>query len=200
MRLATACLLAACAALSACGKEEAAPSSPAPSAAAAPAQQPAAVNLDDVAAQAQGFSVGPPMSARVVYVFFDAECPHCAQLWEFAKPLKTQARIVWLPIRLLNDASATQGAAIIASADPAAAMESHEQSMRAKQGGIVAQGSIDAQLATVKKNTELFNKYGFNSVPALVTKNPQSGAVMTHEGALATPELASWLGIQLTQQ
>ncbi|HVZ42901.1 MAG TPA: DsbC family protein [Ramlibacter sp.] len=201
MRIALACLFAAAAVtLAACGKEEAPAPSSAATAGSAAAQKPAAVDIDAIASKAQGFSVGPAMSARVVYVFFDAQCPHCAALWEFAKPLKTQARFVWLPISLLNGNSTTQGAAILASPDPAAAMEGHEASMREKQGGIVAQGNIEPQLATVKSNTELFNKYGFNSVPALVTKNAQSGAVVTHEGAMPTAELASWLGVQTTQQ
>lgn len=136
------------------------------------------------------------MSARTVYVFFDAQCPHCGQLWYSAKPLKSQAKFVWIPVRLLNDSSASQASAILASKDPAAAMDDHEASMMEHKGGIKVEGDLDAQRAIVKKNTELFNKFGFSSVPSLVTKNATTGAVVTHEGALPTPDLAAFIGVQ----
>jgi thiol:disulfide interchange protein DsbG len=195
-----AALLAAAAFLSACSKEEApaASSSQAAAAPAAPTSQ--AVTVEAIQSEAQGFTVGSPMSARTVYVFFDAQCPHCSQLWYAAKPLKSQAKFVWIPIRLLNDNSATQASAILASKDPVAAMDEHEASMMDHKGGIQPQGNIDAQRAIVKKNTELFNKFGFNSVPSLVTKNAATGAVVTHEGALPTAELAAFVGVQVPTQ
>jgi thiol:disulfide interchange protein DsbG len=182
--------LVAAAALVACSKEEAPP----PAAAAAPASQ--GVTIEAIQSDAQGFTVGSPMSVRTVYVFFDAQCPHCSALWYAAKPLKSQAKMVWIPVRLLNDNSATQAAAILASKDPVAAMDEHEASMMDKKGGIKPQGDVTAQLAIVKKNTELFTRFGFSSVPSLVTKNAQTGAVVTHEGAFQTPELAAFLGVQ----
>jgi thiol:disulfide interchange protein DsbG len=170
------------AALTACGKEDA----PSTSSSGAPAAQTSqAVTTEAIEAGAQGFTVGSPMSARTVYVFFDAQCPHCGQLWYSAKPLKSQAKFVWLPIRLLNDSSEAQAAAILASKDPAAAMDEHEASMMDRKGGIKPEGDLAAQRAIVKRNTELFNKFGFGSVPSLVTKNAQTGAVVTHEGVPA---------------
>ena len=47
------------------------PATSAPTAKAA-AQKVDAAALTAIAAEGKGFSVGPPMSARVVYVFFDA--------------------------------------------------------------------------------------------------------------------------------
>jgi thiol:disulfide interchange protein DsbG len=178
-------------ALAACSKEEAAPSAAGAPAAAAATQ---AISLEAIQAGAQGFTVGSPMSARTVYVFFDAQCPHCSALWYAAKPLKSQARFVWIPVRMLNDSSESQGATILAAKDPVAAMDEHEASMMDRKGGISASGDIAAQRAAVKKNTELFNKFNFASVPSLVAKNAQTGAVVTHEGALPTPELAAFIG------
>lgn len=184
------------AALAACSKEEApAPSSPPPSQAAAPAAQPSqGVNVEAIQSEAQGFTVGSPMSARTVYVFFDAQCPHCSHLWYSSKPLKTQAKFVWIPIRLLNDSSEMQAAAILASKDPVAAMDEHEASMMDKKGGIKPEGDVAAQRAMIKKNTQLFEKFNFQSVPAMVTKNSQ-GTVVTHEGSLPTPDLAAFIGV-----
>ncbi|MET0311582.1 MAG: DsbC family protein, partial [Burkholderiaceae bacterium] len=85
-------------------KDSAAPAAGGGKAAAAP------VSLEKIAAEAKGFNAGSAMSARVYYVFFDAQCPHCAQLWLATKPLKSQARFVWVPVGLLNGNSTTQGA------------------------------------------------------------------------------------------
>lgn len=192
-----AAVLAAAALLSACGKEEA----PSASSSGAPAAQTSqAVTTEAIQSGAQGFTVGTPMSVRTVYVFFDAECPHCGALWYAAKPLKSQAKFVWIPVRLLADSSEIQGAAILAAKDPATAMDEHEASMMDKKGGIKPEGDVSAQRAVIKKNTELFNKFGFGSVPSLVTKNAQSGAVVTHEGAMPTAELAAFVGVPAPAQ
>jgi len=192
----TAIVLAAAALLGAC-KDSTPPPSAAASAPAAPAAAAAKseVSIETIAAQGQGFSVGPAMSARVVYVFFDAQCPHCAALWAAAKPLRSQARFVWMPVSLLNANSTSQGAALLAAPDPVTAMDGHEASLKAQRGGILAEGKLDAQIAAVKKNTELFNQYGFASVPTLVTRNAQTGAVVKREGALPTDALAAFIGI-----
>jgi thiol:disulfide interchange protein DsbG len=156
----------------------------------------AQVSLETIGAQAQGFSVGQAMSARVVYVFFDPQCPHCAALWQAAKPLKAQARFVWIPVSLLNAKSTTQGATLLAAPEPATAMDGHEVSLREGRGGIPEGSGLEAQTAAVKRNTELFNSLGFASVPTIVTKNAQTGEIIKREGSMATPALAQLLGLQ----
>lgn len=188
-------LIAAVAALTAC-KDAPAPTAPGGSTAAAPAAAPASAELsiDTITAQTQGFSVGPAMSARVAYVFFDPQCPHCAALWNAARPLKSQARFVWIPVSIINTNSTLQGAAILAAQDPATAMDGHEAAMREKRGGILPQGENAPQKDAIKRNTELFNKFQFQSVPVIVTKNAQ-GAVVKREGSMPTEALAAFLGI-----
>ena len=85
------------------------------------------VSVDTIAKEGAGFNVGSSMAARVVYVFFDPQCPHCAAMWEAARPLKSQARFVWIPVALLGDKSVAQGAAILAAADPVASMEQNDR-------------------------------------------------------------------------
>ncbi len=183
-----AAALAACLALAAC-KE-----SPDSSKAAVAAKEP--VSTAALEAEAKGFVVGAPMSVRTVYVFFDPQCPHCAALWETAKPLKSQAKFVWIPVALIGKTSEGQGAAILAAKDPVAAMDEHEASMSAKRGGISAMGDLDTQRAQVVKNTQLMNRFGFESVPSIVARHAQTGALVTHEGSLPTAELAAFLGLQ----
>ena len=157
----------------------------------------APVSIETITAEAKGFSVGSAMSARTVYVFFDAQCPHCGALWYAAKPLKSQARFVWIPVALMNEASSSQGAALLAASDGAAAMDAHEASMMAKSGGIGAASNSDAQKETVKKNTELMTRFGFASIPIVVSVNAQTGQLVKNEGAMQTAELAKFLGLQV---
>ena len=175
--------------LSACKDATPPDAAPAGKAASAP------VSVEAVAAEGKGFTFGSTMSVRTVYVFFDAQCPHCAALWVAAKPLKSQAKFIWMPVGIINPSSTAQGAAIIAAADPVAAMDEHEASMMAKTGGITATGNLDAQRAIVAKNTELMNRFGFASIPTIVARNTVTGALVVQEGSMATAELAKLLGL-----
>lgn len=154
------------------------------------------VSIAAIAAEATGFTAGSAMSARTVYVFFDAQCPHCSELWRNAKPLKSQAKFVWIPVGLLNAASTAQGATLLASKDAVALMDEHEASMLAKRGGISGGSDMDAQKEAVAKNTQLLNRFGFTSIPTIIGTHAETGALVTKEGALSTAALASLLGLQ----
>lgn len=153
------------------------------------------VSVAAIAAEAQGFLVGSQMSARTVYVFFDAQCAHCGALWNAAKPLKSQVKFVWIPVGLLNPSSTSQGATLLAAKDPAAAMDEHETSFLAKQGGISAGTGLDAQKAAIAKNTALMSKFGLASVPSIVGTHAQTGALVVKEGSMPTAALANLLGL-----
>ncbi|MDO8387812.1 MAG: DsbC family protein [Polaromonas sp.] len=189
-RIFPAALIAASLLLAAC-KDAPDAAKPATSAAAIP------VSVAAVAAGAKGFSVGSAMSTRTVYVFFDAQCPHCTALWEAAKPLKSQARFVWIPVGILNPSSTAQGATLLAAKDPVAAMDEHEASMTAKGGGISAASDIDAQKADVAKNTELLTRFGFGSIPTIIGNHAETGALVTQEGSMPTAALAGLLGLKI---
>jgi thiol:disulfide interchange protein DsbG len=156
-----------------------------------------AVSTAIVAAEAKGFSVGSTVSARTVYVFFDAQCPHCNALWLAAKPLKSQAKFVWIPVGILNASSTAQGATLLAAKDPAAAMDEHEASMQARGGGISAGSDIAAQKEMVASNTALLTRLGFTSIPTIIGTHAQSGALVTQEGSMPTAALAALLGLQV---
>ncbi|MEJ7931437.1 thioredoxin fold domain-containing protein [Ramlibacter sp. AN1015] len=183
----------ACAALAACGDQPASsPTQPAAPQAATQAASPAAI-----AAEAKGFTVGSEMNVRRVFVFFDPQCPHCAALWQAAKPLRSQARFTWIPVGLMNPTSTTQGATILAASDPVAAMDRHESLLSAKQGGIPPEGDVEAQRAAIASNTALMNRYGFGGVPVIVANHAVTGEVVVREGSMATAALATALGLQV---
>jgi thiol:disulfide interchange protein DsbG len=170
-----------------------------------PAEAPAKAAVTQVstaliAAEAKGFAVGSTLSTRTVYVFFDPQCSHCNALWLAAKPLKSQAKFIWIPVGLLNPASTAQGAALLAAKDPATAMDAHEASMQAKTGGISASSDIAAQKEAVAKNTALLTRLGFSSIPTIVGTHAQTGALVTQEGAMPTAALATLLGLQAPTQ
>lgn len=183
----------ACAAflLAGCSKE-----SSTSAAAAAPAATKAPVSVSAIEAEGKGFTVGAPMAAHTVYVFFDPQCPHCAALWEAAKSLKSEAKFVWMPVGLIGEKSISQGATILAAPNPIAKMEENEASVLARSGGISVAGNIDAQKQIVKKNTDLFTRFGFEGVPTIVALNAKTGALVTNEGSLPPEELAAKLGLQ----
>lgn len=186
--LAAALLLAGC-------KDAATPAQPATAAAAKTPVTTAAIE-----AEAKGFVVGTPMATRTVYVFFDPQCPHCAVLWQQAKPLKNQAKFVWIPVAFSGATGMAQGATILAAPDPVAKMEENEASIIAKTGGITAASGVDAQKEQVKNNTALLTRMGFESVPSIVALHAQTGQLVTAEGSMPTAELAARLGLKAPAQ
>lgn len=153
------------------------------------------VSIEAIEQQAKGFSLGSTMAARVIYVFFDPQCPHCAALWEAVRPIRNRARFVWIPVALLNDKSAPQGATILNAADPVAAMDRHEASLRSQQGGIAAMGVTDEQKAVIQRNTKLMDSFGFGSVPTAVGKHGVTGELVTLEGSAPTEAVVQRFGL-----
>lgn len=156
------------------------------------ASQPLSMEL--LQRSANGFTVGQEMSTRVVYVFYDMQCPHCGHLWDAAKPLLQNVKFVWVPVGMLNRASIAQGATILEAKDPITAMDEHEKSLAARRGGMPADsGAMDRLGDKVRANSKLLESMGAQSVPYIVTKDPITGAMVTRAGALPTNELRALL-------
>lgn len=156
----------------------------------------AAQSYDTLATGSKGFAVGALMGANPVYVLFDPQCPHCGHLWQAAQPLLGKVKFVWVPVSFINGKSTGQGAALLSAAKPADLMSTHEASLLANTGGIPAPTDISADMVqAIKKNTDLFNSLGVASVPYVVAKNMRTGQVVTNTGAMPTPALAVFLGV-----
>lgn len=154
------------------------------------------VSLETVSTQAKGFAVGSLMSANTVYVFFDAQCPHCGHLWEASAGLHRKVKFVWIPVGMISATSRAQGAALLTAADPGALMTEHEASLLAGKGGISASASIAPEIEkAIKNNTQLLNSFGAEAVPFIVAKNQKSGQTVSRDGALTTAALAEFLGL-----
>ena len=188
-QLLTGAIGVAALAMGACSKQDEAPQ------AAASSIQPAQA-YDVLAKEGKGFTVGSMMTANTVYVLFDPQCPHCGHLWQQSLPLHKKIKFVWMPVAFINAKSAPQGAALLTATNPVEAMTTHEASILAGTGGTAASSSVpDDIAASIKKNTELFNSMGVDSVPYIVAKNQTTGQVVTRTGALETAELTEFLGM-----
>jgi len=184
------------ASLAACSKSNDAPSPGAPAAAPAAAAAGNPRQTFDAAARGTGFTVGQPMAARSVQVFFDPQCPHCATLWVAARPLHDRIRMVWMPVGFISPKSAPQGALILAAQDPAALMNTHESLLSSGQGGLAVPGAGDPDLlAKVRANTDLWRTLDGTSVPFMVYRAGAEGPYGTQSGGMPTAQLAQLLGL-----
>lgn len=176
--------------LASCSKQDT-PASPVATATVAPAQ-----SYDALAKNGKGFTAGALMSAQTAYVLFDPQCPHCGALWNASLPLQKKVKFVWIPVSLMNPKSTLQGAALLTAANPVELMTTHETALLAGSGGMIADANPSAEAqAAIKSNTLLFNSLGATSVPYIVAKNLTTGAVVTNAGAMQTPALAAFLGV-----
>lgn len=185
------CVLVLSLATWACSKNDA--TTPAPSVAKSGIN---ANSLDLVASTAKGFTVGAVMSAQTTYVLFDPQCPHCGRLWEASLPLHNTMKFVWVPISFGSPKSLPQGAALLAAAQPLESMNAHEKSLLSGSGGMAASSNVPDELRqAIEANTKLLNSLGVDSVPFLIGKNRQTGAMITHTGAMDTAALSQLLGL-----
>ncbi len=157
-----------------------------------------APTVDIVASEGKGFTVGSIMSATVVYVFFDPQCPHCGHLWNAAIPLQKKVKFVWMPVGLISPTSSAQGATLLTAADPVQAMTEHEKSLLAGSGGIGSGSSVtDEAKQSVASNTKLFNNLGLEGVPFTIVKNARTGQMVSRGGSMETPALAELIGVDV---
>jgi thiol:disulfide interchange protein DsbG len=85
---------------------------------------------------------------------------------------------------------------LLAASDPKAAMAEHETLLLSNQGGISASSQIPDEVKdSIKRNTELFNRLGAESVPFIVARNLRTGQVVTQSGAMPTEALAELIGV-----
>ncbi len=156
---------------------------------------PAPLPLMTLQAKTHGFSVGAPTAPNVVYVFFDAQCPHCGHLWDLSQPQVSagQVRFVWVPVARLNPSSLTQGATLLKTPS---AMGEHERLLLNHQHGIAVDATAQASYAPqVQANSELLKTMNPEGVPFLVTQNAKTQALVAQAGVTDLQDLQKFLGL-----
>lgn len=147
-----------------------------------------------ISASASGFVSGSATASRVVYVYFDAQCPHCGHLWETMKEFEDRLKVVWIPVGLLNGASKSQGVALLSSPDPVKTMNEHEQRLAADKRGMSAPMPSAEQVRVIERNTRLLRATGADAVPFIVMRNP-AGKLVKETGALPAAALRTLFGL-----
>ena len=110
-------------------------------------------------------------SPHVVYVFFDANCPYCHQLYLNTRPWIKQGKLElrWIPVGTLTTTSKGKAAAMLQAKNPLAAF--HKNQEQYDQGGGIEEDlpstEVEKQLST---NAALLARTPFGSVPTLVLR------------------------------
>lgn len=114
---------------------------------------------------------GNPDAERIIYVFTDANCPFCNELWTSARPWveagKVQLRHVMVGV--IRADSPAKAAAILEADDPEAALTFNE--VNHAEGGIDPLDTIsEKSKSRLDGNAELMRQLGFGGTPGLVAK------------------------------
>ena len=139
-------------------------------------------------------AAGSKNAPRVVYTFTDPNCPYCNKFWNDAQPWinagKVQVRHVLVGI--LMDSSAGKAAALLAAADPQAALAQHEQ--QHASGGVKPLTEISAKVRTqLDANEALMQQLGSSATPTTFYKDA-SGNLQKAQGAPSAEMLIKILG------
>ncbi|RQR65377.1 hypothetical protein DIE18_02530 [Burkholderia sp. Bp9125] len=105
-------------------------------------------------------------------------------------------RFVWIPVGLMREVSARQGAALLQSTAPAALMDEHEALLAQRAGGLSVQESTltEASRDAVERNSLLLAGFGAERVPFIVGTDEKSGRLVAIEGEVGPDALAARLG------
>ena len=129
---------------------------------------------------------------RVAYVFTDMACPYCAELWENMQPLiqhpDNSLQVRHIIVGMIHPKrSFPQGGAILAAADPAAALAEHEGHF--DDGGIRPLERVpDAIRSQIHNNTGLMISLGLQGTPTLIYQG-RSGKWHSASGVIGKEDL-----------
>ncbi|ACX97109.1 hypothetical protein [Halothiobacillus neapolitanus] len=103
-----------------------------------------------------GIDTGPADSPKHMLVYFDPNCPVCAQQWEQLIPYLDSVRIHWIPIAYFDKDSLSRAAALLTAAHPAQALLQNERAydQKSHKGGYPIPSHIPSwALRAVQSNT-----------------------------------------------
>ena len=129
----------------------------------------------ELAENGTGFVIGNKKAKLEVSIVFDTQCRWCVWVYNQLKPFEDRVKFNWYPTAVLNSWSELQGAAIIASKDPAAAFRENEAHFRDEFRGLDVRGK-DFPFEIKKKvweNSNIARRSGCRVVPFCVLKTPE---------------------------
>jgi len=121
-------------------------------------------------------------SKKVIYVFFDPNCPYCRRVYEGLRPQVEfgEVELRWIPVGILMATSAGKAAALLEAADPVAAFHENENRFTTETGAFGGVGEEPAPKAEtterLARNLELLRRGGRQAVPSLVFRDRRGEA------------------------
>ncbi|MHB1245616.1 MAG: thiol:disulfide interchange protein DsbG [Sulfuriferula sp.] len=123
---------------------------------------------------------------RLVYIFFDPECPYCHKVYQATRSWigKDGLQFRWIPVGILMPSSAGKAATILEAKDPLAAFHKNEDEFgpAPKFGGIAETIPSAQSLKRLQHNAELFKQTRMPGVPVIMFREA-SGKVRMVDGA-----------------
>lgn len=135
--------------------------------------------------------VGAP---KLVFTFSDPNCPYCNRFWQAARPWvdSGKVQIRHIMVGIIKEDSASKAAAMLQSANPAAALKKNESNY--SKGGIKPATHIsDKTRKALGENQILMARSGFTGTPAVVYRDDK-GMVQRHNGLPTEAQMTAILG------
>ncbi len=112
---------------------------------------------------------------RVVYIFFDPNCPYCHKLYEALRPQMAEEdlQLRWIPVGMLTPTSQGKAAAILQAGNPLEALRYNEDNFNFSDngpgGGITPATAITDQIRLdLAANLSLLQGQNIFAVPVVV--------------------------------
>lgn len=125
---------------------------------------------------------------RVVYVFFDPNCPSCQLLYQNLRSFigSHDLQLRWIPVAVVNVTSLGRAAAILEAPDPPAALRRNEEHYDAQTyaGGIGEDIPSAETEHKVRANEQLLNRLDIPVVPSMLFAAKDGRAILI-QGALS---------------
>ncbi len=125
--------------------------------------------------------------SRLVYIFFDPNCPYCHQLYGMLRPFvgRDDLQFRWIPLGMLTASSLPKAAAILQAPDRLAAFHRNEDDYDFAAngqpgGGITPATTIDASTQrALAANLAIYRSEKLFGVPVVVWRKKDGAADMT---------------------
>ena len=123
-------------------------------------------------------SIPEGTGGRRLYVFFDANCPYCHDLYETLQPLigPKQLKVAWIPVGILALSSFGKAADLLEAKDPTAALAQAERGFHQGGSAVRPRRATSTVATELMSNARLLTATGGDGVPFLVYKD-QEGRV-----------------------
>ena len=118
--------------------------------------------------RAKWIATGAKSSERVVYVFTDADCPYCNDLWKAMQTARAaDVQIRYLMVAVIDADSKGKAPEILESKDPAPTLDQAERNY--DHGGIAPKATIqNATSETISFNGDLMGALHIFGTPGLI--------------------------------